>query len=164
MKRGDGHCFQQSQVCLSSFIRGLHQHMMQCSEASFASAAALTGAERHKRICKALLKRAFQVENSIRQCMQQSERWLSSFCLCHHEPLMQDTEGSFASTAALTGAERHKRICKALLKRACQVETRRWPLLPAESGLPVKLHQGSSSTYDAMFRSKLCVRSSSDGR
>ena len=117
MKRGDGHCFQQSQVCLSSFIRGLHQHMMQFSEASFASAAALTGAERHKRICKALLKRACQVENSIRQCMQQSERWLSSFCLCHHEPLMQDTEGSFASTAALTGAERHKRICMALLKK-----------------------------------------------
>ncbi len=215
---------QQSKRWLSSSCLCHHESMMQHAKGSFASSAALTGAEGRRRICKALLKQHVRLKTVYGQCMQQIERLLSSFCLCHFEPMMQDTEGSFASAAALTGAERCKRICKALLKwhvrlnrgdghcfqqsqvclpsfirslyqhmmqgseasfaspaaqtsaegrrricimqlkRACQAEPRRWPLLPAESGLPVKLHQESLSTYDARVRSKLCISSSSDKR
>ena len=82
--------------------------------------------------------------------------------------MMQATEGSFASPAAQRGAQGRKRICIMLLKRACHVEMRRWPLLPAESGLSFKLHQESISTYDARYRRKLCIsgcsKSSAEGR
>ena len=224
--RGVGHCFQQSQVCPSSFIRSLCQHMMQGSEANFASPAAQTSAEGRRRICIMQLKRACQAEprrwplhpaesglpvklhqeslstydakvslkqalhlQQLRQalrgadafascsskghvrlnrgdghCFQQSQVCLSSFIRSLYQHMMQGSEASFASPAAQTSAEGRRRICIMQLKRACQAEPRRWPLLPAESGLPVKLHQESLSTYDARVRSKLCISSSSDKR
>ena len=77
--------------------------------------------------------------------------------------MMQGAEASFASPAAQRGAQGRMRICIMLLKRACHVEMRRWPLLPAESGLSFKLHQESLSTYDARCRRKLCISGSSEG-
>ena len=77
--------------------------------------------------------------------------------------MMQGAEGSFASPAAQRGAQGRMRTCIMLLKRPCDVEMSRWPLLPAESGVSVKLHQESLSTYDARYRRKLCISGSSEG-
>ncbi len=153
---------QQSKRWLSSSCLCHHESMMQHAKGSFASSAALTGAEGRRRICKALLKQHVRLKTVYGQCMQQIERLLSSFCLCHHEPMMQDAEGSFASTAALTGAEGTHLQGPAEMARKAENSIR--ALHAAEGKIAVKLLPVSFRTNDARHRRQLCFRSSSDGR
>ena len=136
--------------------------MMQGTEGSFASPAAQRGAQGRKHTCIMLLKRACHVEMR-RWPLLPAESGLS-FKL--HQQCLSTYDARYRrklciSGSSVRGTEGRVRICIMLLKRACDVEMSRWPLLPAESGLYFKLHQESLSTYDARYRRKLCISGSS---